>query len=304
MTLAQLSLLKALCLAATAVALFTLAALAAATGSPDQTRLGLRGIKRQRALETVPFWSSVEPLVRWVGARFAGFLPASWRQSLHLRITLAGDYLGLLPEEALGLSLLGGLAGAAAGLLVGELAGFGGMLVIPGAFLGIALPYIQMSGVTNERQKRINRRLPYAIDLLALAMGAGLDFPGAVRQIVEKAAATDDPLVEEFTLILQSLQLGRTRSQALEGFAQRAPVDSVVEFVGSVIQAELRGNPVAEVLRIQAEVARRKRTVRAEELAAKAGMAMMGPLVLVFFSILILIMAPIVMRLAASASGM
>ena len=70
-----------------------------------------------------------------------------------------------------------------------------------------------------------------------------------------------------------------------------------MEFVGSVIQAELRGNPIADVLKIQAEVARRKRTVRAEESAAKAGVAMLGPLILVFVAILILIVAPIVMRI-------
>ena len=92
----------------------------------------------------------------------------------------------------------------------------------------------------------MNRRLPYAIDLLALGMGAGLDFPGAVRQVVEKSGAPDDPLVEEFTLILQGLNLGRTRRQALEDFAERVPSDAVKEFVGAVVQAELRGNPVAE----------------------------------------------------------
>jgi tight adherence protein C len=128
-------------------------------------------------------------------------------------------------------------------------------------------------------------------------MGAGLDFPGAVRQVVEKSGTADDPVVEEFTLILHNLQLGRTRRSALEGFADRVPVPGVVEFVGAMVQAELRGNPVVEVLRIQAEVARRKRTVRAEEAAAKAGVAMMGPLVLVFLAIMILIVSPIVMKL-------
>jgi tight adherence protein C len=145
--------------------------------------------------------------------------------------------------------------------------------------------------------KEVSRRLPYAIDLLSLSMGAGLDFPGAVRQVVDKSGTTNDPVVEEFTLILQSLQLGRTRRSALEAFAERVPVEGAVEFVGAMVQAELRGNPVVDVLRIQAEVARRKRTVRAEESAAKAGAAMMGPLVLVFLSIMILIIAPIVMKL-------
>jgi tight adherence protein C len=97
--------------------------------------------------------------------------------------------------------------------------------------------------------------------------------------------------------MLQSLQLGRTRRQALEEFAARVPINSVIEFVGAVVQAEMRGNPVVEVLRIQAEVSRRQRSVRAEEAASKAGVAMIVPLVLVFVAILILIVAPIVMKL-------
>jgi tight adherence protein C len=176
----------------------------------------------------------------------------------------------------------------------------GDMVVTAGVLGGAAMPYMRISSSAADRLKEVNRRLPYAIDLLALAMGAGLDFPGSVRQVVEKAGNATDPVVEEFTLILQALQLGRTRRMALEGFAERCPADSVVEFVGALIQAELRGNPVAEALRIQADVARRKRTVNAEEAAARAGVQMIGPLVLVFMCILILIVAPIVMRIQQS----
>jgi tight adherence protein C len=154
-----------------------------------------------------------------------------------------------------------------------------------------------ISSTAADRFKEVNRRLPYAIDLLALAMGAGLDFPGAVRQVVEKSGAPDDALVEEFTLMLQGLQVGRTRRQALEEFASRVPSDAVNEFVGSVVQAELRGNPVANVLRIQAEVSRQRRSVRAEEAASKAGVAMVAPLMMVFVCILILIVAPMIMKL-------
>jgi tight adherence protein C len=66
------------------------------------------------------------------------------------------------------------------------------------------------------------------------------------------------------------------------------------------VQAELRGNPVADVLKIQAEVTRRKRSVRAEEAAAKAGVKMMVPLVLVFVAILLLVVSPIVLKMKQS----
>jgi tight adherence protein C len=284
-------------LIAVAVALFVLTYVGAATPSAEAKRLGLRGLKRQRALESVPLWSILEPVVRWLGARVSGLVSKEAREKLNHKIALAGDFLGLLPEEVVGLSIVTGVGGFALGYVLGWLSGMGDLVVTAGLFGGAALPYMRLSSTASDRLKEVNRRLPYAIDLLALAMGAGLDFPGSVRQVVEKSGSPNDPVVEEFTLILQALQLGRTRRMALEAFAERCPADSVVEFVGALIQADLRGNPVAEALRIQAEVARRKRSVNAEEAAARAGVAMMGPLVLVFLSILILIVAPIIMRI-------
>jgi tight adherence protein C len=104
-------------------------------------------------------------------------------------------------------------------------------------------------------------------------------------------------MVEEFTLIMQSLNLGRTRKDALTEFARRAPVDAVKEFCASLVQAEERGNPVADVLQIQATGSRTRRSVRAEELAAKAGVAMVGPLMLVFAAIMLLILGPMYLQL-------
>ena len=292
--------LRIIALLTTAVALFVIVHVAASAPAGDGKRLGLRGLKRQRALQTAPFWTTLEPIVRWIGARSSGLISEETRKGMNQKISLAGDFLGLLPEEVVGLSVLTAIGGLGVGALAGSLTGMGNILVIAGLLIGAAMPSMRISEAAAERMKTVDRRLPSAIDLLALAMGAGLDFPGSVRQVVEKSGAPDDPVVEEFTLILQSLQLGRTRSQALEEFAARVPADSVVEFVAAVVQAEMRGNPVVEVLRIQAEVSRRKRTVRAEEAAAKAGVAMIGPLVLVFLCILMLIVAPIVMKLQAN----
>ena len=160
------------------------------------------------------------------------------------------------------------------------------------------LPYLHISEVAQERLKNINRRLPVVIDLMALSMSAGLDFPGAVRQVVEKSSNPDDPLIEELTRVMQELQLGRTRRQVLLEFAERAPVPSVNEFVSALMQAEERGNPVAEVLQIQAVVSRQRRTVNAEEAAAKAGVKIVGPLMLCFVCIMLLVMGPMILKLA------
>jgi tight adherence protein C len=283
--------------AALFVALLIVAYAAAAAPTAQARRLGLRGLKRKRALETVPLWAQTEPVVRWLGARFAGLTSEAWRARLNRQMEQGGDFMGLLPEEALGLSIVSAVAGLVAGSIFGWVSGMGNILLIAGTALGAALPFLRISSAAADRLRQVAKRLPYAIDLLALAMGAGMDFPGAVRQVVEKSSNSEDAVVEEFTLMLQGLQLGRTRRQALEDFAARVPANAVVEFVGSVVQAELRGNPVVETLKIQAEVSRRRRSVAAEEAASKAGVKMVLPLVLVFVAILILIVSPMAMQL-------
>ena len=273
----------------------------AAAPSRVANRLGMRGLKRQRALADNPAWAQVEPLVRWLGVRVSGVLEDPLRGKMDRQLALAGDYLGMTPEEYLALSLLSTLGGAGFGAVAGYMLDMGFVLTLATAPVGAALPYFAVSGEQTRRMKQINRGLPYAADLLALAMSAGQDFPGAVRQVVDKSSDPDDALVEEFTRILQELQVGMTRRQALLGFADRAPLESVSEFVSAIVQAEERGNPVAEVLQIQAGVSRMRRSVKAEEAAAKAGVQMVGPLFLLFFCIMLLVMGPMVLQLAAQA---
>ncbi|MCL2724683.1 MAG: type II secretion system F family protein [Polyangiaceae bacterium] len=261
------------------------------------SRLGLRGLKRQRALQTNEAWANIEPLVRWLGVRVSGIPTDEQRAALDRQISLAGDFLGLTPDEYLALFILSGFGGAIGGAAAGFMLDMGGLLVVVGIVIGLGIPYMVVSGEAQERLKNISRGLPYVIDLMALAMGAGLDFPGAIRQVVEKSSNPEDPIVEEFTLILQTLNLGRTRKDTLLEFLRRAPTAAVSEFVNALVQAEERGNPVAEVLSIQAASSRTRRSVRAEELAAKAGVKMTGPLMLVFFAVMGLIMGPAMMNI-------
>lgn len=264
------------------------------------SRLGMRGLKRRRAIENNPMWAQIEPLVRWLGVRVSGIIGDDFRNSLDKQLGLAGDWLGLTPEEYVSLSIVSFLGGLLFGAVFGVLTGIGGLLIAICGPLFASFPYLLISGEAQRRLKQVNRGLPFTVDLMALAMSAGLDFPGAIRQVVEKASDSTDALVEEFTRVLQELQLGRTRKQALVDFMNRVPSDQVTEFVNAVIQAEERGNPVADVLQIQAGIARMRRSVRAEELAAKAGVAMVGPLFLLFGCIMLLVVAPMILKLAAA----
>ena len=284
--------------AGVAVALATYALASAPTRVAS--RLGMRGLKRRRAIENNSMWAQIEPLVRWLGVRVSGIIGDDLRNSLDRQLGLAGDWLGLTPEEYISLSIVSFFGGLFFGAIFGVLTGLGTLLIVICGPLFASFPYLLISGEAQRRLKEVNRGLPFVVDLMALAMSAGLDFPGAIRQVVEKASDANDALVEEFTRVLQELQLGRTRKQTLIDFMNRVPSDQVTEFVNAVIQAEERGNPVADVLQIQAGIARMRRSVRAEELAAKAGVAMVGPLFLLFGCIMLLVVAPMILKLAAA----
>jgi tight adherence protein C len=263
--------------------------------------VGLRGLKRAQALKESGWFAAIEPLMRFFAARFAGIrFFDKYRPKIAEQVLHAGEILGLSPDEYIALSFLSGVFFTGLGLVGFVLAPdvVSPMFAVMMGALGVMIPYLQISGAVAERFKLINRGLPYAIDLASLAMGAGLDFPGALRQVTDKAPDKRDPLIEELLRIQNELDLGRTRKQALEGFAERAPTDAVKDFVQSVIQSEEKGNPLADVLVIQANTLRMRRSVAAEEGAARAGVLMIGPLMLIFLCILLIILGPFIVGMA------
>lgn len=259
------------------------------------SRLGRRGKRRMDAIAKNSSWAKIEPVVRWLGVQIARFIPESLDKSLDAQILHAGDYLGLLPQECVALMILSGLGGLVLGALLDVIAKTHGMAVLGFGALAFIAPYFELTGAVQKRFVGINRSLPYAVDLFALAMSAGLDFPGAVRQYAGRAMP-DDPLAEDVDFILQMLQLGHTRKAALLDFAERCPTEAVREFVATVVHAEEKGHPLADALLIQAGVSRMRRTVRAEEEASKAAVKLIGPLTLVFGAMLVLIVAPIFIK--------
>lgn len=285
---------------AMASAVFCLATASAAAPTGDPVRHGLRGLRRAQAMASNELWRTIEPMARWIGRRTRGWLSEEFKASVDHKIEMAGDYLGLVPEEFVGLSCLWAIGGAGFGMVLGSLSGLSTWATLGGVLYGAFGPSMMLSKTAGARLDAISRRLPHSIDLLALSVSAGLDFPGATRQVIDKSSNLSDPLIEELSLLLQSIGLGHTRRQALTEFARRCPCVPVLEFVSAMIQAELRGTPVAEVLRIQADTARLGRSNAAEELAAKAGVKLLLPLGLIFLCVLTLVVAPIVIKVTST----
>lgn len=299
----NLTVVRSILLVVLGLAIFFLMYALASAPTRIASRLGMRGLKRRQALEEQAGWAQFEPLVRWLGVRVSGIVGDKTHKKLDEQIALAGDYLGLTADEYVSLSILSCVGLGGFGAVFGYVAEAQvGLYTAIGITLGGVLPYMQITDAGQRRLQGINEALPYTIDLMALAMSAGMDFPGAIRQVVDKSTNQNDPIIVELKRILRELSIGRTRRQALKDFADRAPTTAVTEFVGALIQAEEQGNPVAEVLLIQAGVARMRRSVRAEEAAAKAAVKMVGPLFLLFACIMLLVLGPMILKLMAGGS--
>lgn len=268
--------------------------------SRERSPLGLRGAKRLRGMEESLLFRLTEPSLRWLGVRLEGLLSESQRAPLDRQLVAAGDYLGLTAAEHVAASMLSSLSAFAASAALSSSSQTGALAVLMATLLGAALPHLHVSGVAHERQRSIARSLPYVIDLLSLAMSAGLVFPSALRQLIDDAGDRRDPLVEELALVAQNLSLGKTRREALEWFAQRVCVRAVSDLVAALVQADDQGTPVATALKIQAAILRNSRSVRAEEAAAKAGVQMVVPLLLVVVCVLGLVLAPTMLTMNGS----
>lgn len=261
---------------------------------------GVRGVKRKLALEAGGLFRWFEPSIRLVGGWVANAPFHSIREKATTMSQRSGEWLGLDGDEAIGMGIVCAVAGALVGAGAVHQLDLPAIVMFVFFIFGLLVPYLQMSNEVTLRFKNINRALPSAIDLAALCMGAGLDFPGSLRQIAEKSSESSADLVEEVKRILQELELGHTRAQALTNFGERCPTESVQDFVATVVQAEAKGTPLAEVLSIQAKMLRMRRSIAAEEAAAKAGLQLMMPMMLVFLIIIILIAAPFAINLSNS----
>ena len=158
--------------------------------------------------------------------------------------------------------------------------------------LGWYLPHFWLGAQIRRRQKLIQRALPDTLDLMTVGVGAGLSLDGAILEIVEKA---DNPLTHELANFLAEMRMGRSRREALQGLESRTGVEDIKVLVASLIQADELGMSLSDTLMVQADQMRMRRRQRAEELAHKATVKMMIPMILLIFpALFVVIIGPAV----------
>ncbi|MFW6133430.1 MAG: type II secretion system F family protein [Planctomycetota bacterium] len=201
------------------------------------------------------------------------------------------------PEEYLAVALATGLAtgGLFALIVLLVYSYFSIVLIAFGVAVGMALTLLQLRSRARKRLREISKRVPYSLDLLALAMGAGATFTEAMETVVHEDP--DDPFNAELSTVLAEMELGATRRQALDNLTRRVPLDSLQNIVASVIQAESLGTPLSQVMHDQSTLLREQRSVAAENKAASASVRILFPTLLIMGAVVLTVLGPMVLKL-------
>jgi tight adherence protein C len=238
----------------------------------------------------------------WLRGLAARLSPSGISTTLQRRLDLAGNPAGWTPDrilaaKGLGLFILGSLGGLYGLRTIG-------LLVVGAAVAataGFFLPDILLYNAGVKRQDKIQKALPDALDMLTVCVEAGLGFDAALAQV---ARNTTGPLASEFSRVLQEIQIGKSRTQALRAMTERTTVPGLRSFVSALVQAGELGITIADVLREQAKEMRLRRRQLAEEKAKKVPVKILFPLVFCLFpSMFIVIIGPGALSIAQVRFG-
>lgn len=274
---------------------------------PLQRRLAEYGSRDDlpASLEEVELSLSVQdrifiPMYRALANMMVQFTPQNQIDHVRRQIELAGKTQSMDPAmffgQRIALTLVMGLGAFALFFFMANWSVVNSALAtVFGALLGYYLPALQIKAQISRRQNEIVKALPDALDLLTICVEAGLGFEQAMGKVYEK---WDNDLALAFGRVLQEIQLGKQRSQALRDMSNRMDVPDVTSFVAALIQAQQLGVSIGKILRIQADQMRVKRRQRAQEKAQQAPVKMVIPMVLLIFpSIWIVLLGPSIILL-------
>lgn len=245
------------------------------------------------------FYRTLQPVVqafaRFNRGAFADQLPEISReiQAAGLpRFWTAAEYLARIELQALM------LMPAYVYMCVQVMGPAGVVMAVMLTFLTGYLLRRRLRNAARYRLVLIKRRLPFLLDLITLLMEAGSTFLQATKEAVDEFR--EHPVGFEFGRVLGELNMGKGRIAALESMRDRLHDDEITSIVGSIIQGEQLGTPLAKIFRTQADVLRLKRSQRAETLAGEAAVKMLLPGILIMASTVLVILGPFLLNFATT----
>jgi len=247
----------------------------------------------------------VVPLMKRFSALGQRLTPADSAERIHEKIEAAGNPNGVTTDRIIAakaagfaaLLLLSVMACMVVGLGIRSTLG----ITIVASLGGYLAPNLWLYQKAHDRAELSEKALPDALDLLTISVEAGLGFDAALAHV---ARNTEGPLADELARLLQEMQLGAGRSEALRSLGNRTTLPDLKGFVTAMVQADAFGIPIGRVLRVQSKEMRVKRRQRAEEKAQKVPVKILFPLIFCILPVLfITVMGPGVISMVVQFTG-
>ncbi len=230
--------------------------------------------------------------------------PNDYTRRLQRRLDIAGNPAGWLPERVLAFKGIGLTAGILVGLYMGLQYGSVTAVLAPvaGAAAGFYLPDIWIRNLGERRQVDMRTDLPDAIDMLTVCVEAGLGFDAALGRV---AQTMDGPAAFEFARVIQEMQFGSSRIDALRAAADRTDIPELRTFISSIVQSTELGISIGDVLRAQSGQMRVVRRQRAEEQAQKLPVKILLPLIFCILpALFVVVLGPAILNIMDLFSGL
>lgn len=274
----------------------SLAVLEALTGAPDEMKEELDAPFADRVL--FPLLNRAQG----IGRRLS---PSDANDRIREKLEIAGNPAGWTVERVMAGKVVGFVVFLGLSLVIAVLFSLSFLmtllLVVCAAMAGYHAPNMYLYQKAHDRSDLIQRALPDAIDLLTISVESGLGFDAAVAQVSRNS---EGPLADEFARMLQEMQIGRGRSDALRSMADRTDLPDLRTFVSAMVQADAFGIPVGQVLRVQSSEIRIKRRQWAEEMAQKVPVKILVPLIFCILPCLfIAVLGPAGISMMSTFSG-
>ena len=150
------------------------------------------------------------------------------------------------------------------------------------------------------RVQAIEDSFPNALDLLQVAVGAGMGFDSAMVRVGQSLARVSPVMSSELLLCHAEVLAGRDRAGALRDMALRTGVDEVAAFAQLISQSMAYGTSVSDAMTAYAADMREAREMKAVEKANKLPVQMSGIMAsLMLPALFIMVLGPTVIRYLA-----
>jgi tight adherence protein C len=163
--------------------------------------------------------------------------------------------------------------------------------------VGFFGPSLWLKMRINTRRTAIQHSLPNALDLLQVAVEAGMGFDAAMSRVAVELSRVAPEISEEFIILQLEIQAGKPRDQAFLDMAERTGVEEVVSFANVILQSVQFGTSIAESLKYFSEKMRQDRELRAQEKANKLPVKMSAIMAAMMMPTLLMIcLTPVLIR--------